>query len=342
MSFIAVAVTAAVVIGGAVIKNQAQGKAAKRQQQALGSLEGLDIDELNSLASDTDIEKFKKQFQVQADNDPTYAALRNKGGAGILRALNEDANGQTNADLALKQMSEDLKKEGPVTQGFIDDLLSRAKADLDAGATLPPEFQAELVKAGLEGAGTKGLSIEGRGSAGTDVRRLLGSEGLALKGAREANARTNITAAEALRERRARVLEGLATLDNNLRGAKVIRAGGAAAIGSAAVPSIGLTGQDDVNMSIQNTNLANQVKLGIGNIKAQKALNDGAMYSSILSAVGGAAGGVVNGAPMGGVGAPGGSAMPAGGVFSGIGSWIGGLFPSNKAAPTYGAGGMAY
>lgn len=288
MAFVATAIGAVTSIGGAIIGADAKRKAANAMGDAINSMKPLDIEELKTLASDTDIERFKRQFEVQRENDPTFAALRDQGGAALLRGLIEDGAGTSSADTSYKAASEEAAKGRGETDLFIKDLLDRAKADLDAGATLPPEFQAELVKAGLESAGSQGLSIEGRGAAGSEIRRLLGSEGLALKERRETSARTNLGAAATLRENRMKALSELATLGSNLSTAKASRATSAAAVGSAAVPAIGLTGADAVKFSAANTDFENQRKLALGGVKGNKALNNGAMFSSILGSVGGA------------------------------------------------------
>jgi hypothetical protein len=329
MGFIAGAAVAALgSMGSAYLTWDAQDSALDAQEAALKKLKTIDIDEMKDLASETDIDRFRKQFEVQRDIDPRFAALRDKGAGNLLRALSDDASGQQYSDTTLKALGEDLEAERPVTQRLIDQLIERAEADLSAGATLPPEFQGELIKAGLERAGARGEAIDGRGVAGTEIRRLLGSEGLALKERREAGALAKVGAAENLRARRSQVLSELAQLDNNLRGAKVNRAAGAIATGSAAVPAVGLTGADAVNMSLSNLDLKNQVTLGLGNIKAQKRLAEGQMYSSMLSSgtnfIGGLMGG---GGGMGGMLGGSGTQAPMGNASAGgnYGSWIGGI-----------------
>lgn len=313
--------------GQAYLNWDATDSALDSMETALKKQKSIDIDEMKRLASETDMARFREMLQFQGEADPQFAQLRNKGAAGLLRVLMQDATGQHLSDTAIKQMGEDLAGERESTQRLIDVLIERAEADLAAGATLPPEFQAELIQAGLERAGGRGESIEGRGAAGTEIRRLLGREGLALRGAREASALQSVSAAEALRARRASVLQDLAVLDNNLRGAKAIRAGGAVTVGSQAMPAIGLTGADAVNLSLQNLNQENQNRLALGNIYAQKRLAEGAMYSGLLGSGTSAITSILGG--MGGGGGGGGINLGAGAQVSpdsaGGGSWIGGL-----------------
>ncbi|HYG24431.1 MAG TPA: hypothetical protein VEH04_16760 [Verrucomicrobiae bacterium] len=319
MGVIAAAVVGiAAAAGGAYLQWDANDAALDAQEKALNGLQFIDIDQQLDRATEVDTDRYRRQFEVQREIDPQYAALRDRGAQAILRLLAEDSDGGSLSDRAMRQVGDYAFAEGEANQSFIDALVQRAKEDLDAGATLPPEFQAELIKAGLEGAGTRGESIDGRGAAGTSIRQLVGSAGLDLKERRENNARTNLGAAESLRGRRAAVLQELAVMDNNLRTAKGQRATGALTIGNATVPAIGLTGADAVNLSLQNINLKNQQTLGLGDIKAQKRLAEGQMYSQMTSAV---ASGVTG--MMGGGGGMGG--MVGGGGTGGGSSWISGL-----------------
>lgn len=313
MSLIAAGVTAAVAVGASVYSAKQKGKAAKQGYQvmkgAYGALEPLDFDELNKTASEADILKYKTQLDEYAKLDPTFSKLRTQGAANL---LSEIQNGGDSASTRAVKEIEALTTGSKASQeDAIAALMDRAKADLEAGATLPPEFQAELIKAGLEGAGNQGLSIEGRGAAGSEIRRLVGSEGLALKQAREANARENISAAEMLRARRQDALAGLINVDTGVRDARFNRAGKALAVGQGSMPSIGLTGADAAGVAAANNEFENNRILAAAGIKnnyiQQKAANRSAAASGVASGISSFAG-----AGLGGGG--------------GSGSWLSGLF----------------
>ena len=65
---------------------------------------------------------------------------------------------------------------------------------------------------------------------------------------------------------------------------------GAAGMGTAALPSIGLTGTNAAGIATGNQNLQNQKALASGNIAAQGALQQGAAISGVLGSLGGAGG----------------------------------------------------
>jgi hypothetical protein len=271
-------------IGTSILQNDANQSALSAQQNALNQLKTLDIPTLEKMASDQDLAKYKADFDAQAKIDPNFAAMRTQGSQGILDALKLDASGKSLADTSLKGFSDAAGKNSAANQPIIDSLLAQAKQELSAGATLPPEFQAELVRSGLETNGQGGLNIDGRGAAGTNIRTLVGSAGLQLQAQRRQQAQSMTGTASALQTQQQNALAELSQLSNNLTNSKMNRGVTATTMGNATVPSIGLTGGDAVNMSIANTNLDNNRTQAIGNVNASRALSTGAMWTGILGA----------------------------------------------------------
>lgn len=321
MSLIAAGVTAAVAVGASVYSANQKGKALKKgmsvKQAAYDALQPLDFDELNKVATEADLLKYKTQLDEQAKVDPTFAKLRSQGGANLLSELQAGKDSaSTRSVKEIEALTSGSKKS---QEDAITALMDRAKADLEAGATLPPEFQAELIKAGLENAGNQGLSIEGRGAAGSEIRRLVGSEGLALKQQREANARENLSAAEMIRRRRLDALGSLINADTGVRDTNFNRAGKAIAVGQAMMPSIGLTGADAAGVSAANTEFENNRILAKAGVKAKYYADRAANRSQ-------AASGVASGISS--------FAGAAGGGGGGGGSWITSLFSGGNQQPT--------
>jgi hypothetical protein len=214
-------------------------------------------------------------------------------------------------------------------------LIKQANADLANGASLPPSFQAELVKAGLENAGTAGGNASSSGAAGTNIRQLLGLQGIQLQQSRANEAQNLMGTASNLQGARQATLTNLATLDDNLRQQRFNRGYAAAQLGSSSIPTIGLSGGDAVNMDIGNINQKNQVTLGMGGLDAQKALVNGQMWQSIIGSGsnaigsilggmgGGAAGGMLSGLTSGGSAAGGTTAaMNSGSSFNALGGLL--------------------
>jgi len=312
MSFAALAVAVAVGVGttaaGNAAKGQALSKSARIKAAAYDQLQPLNAAELQSIAKQGDIERIQNSLAAQRELDPTFASIRDASSKNILSGLRADSVPGA-ADKAASEFGAGLEATKASDESNINALLEKVKEDLAAGATLPPEFQAELVRSGLENAGVQGLNVSGKGAAGTQIRELLGSSGIALKQQREANARANLGAVDALRTGRQNALTRFAELTNNLTGAKISRAAGATSLAHSMMPNIGLSGADLANIYQQNNQLANAKTLGKAGVKSDVALQKGALTASTIGAVGSGV-----------------SALAGGG--GGTGSWIGGLFSS--------------
>jgi len=317
-------IAAAVVAAGAAAygayeTNKGNQQALSAEQQAWMNVKDIDIPEQQRLVSQADIAKYKNQFAQQAAIDPNSAALRTQGVGGVLQALKDDRNPNNISTQTLAQGKALSDKGAAGEQGVIDQLIARAKSDLAAGATLPPEFQAELVRSGLSGAATNGQALNGDAGAGTQVRTLLGQAGIQLQAQRQNEAVNASEAAGQIQSRRASILQNLAVLNNDLTGARSNRALGAAGAGYSAVPDIGLSGKDVGNLSLANWKLGNTRTLAIGGIQANKAISNATANTGYASAISSGVTGALGG--MGG--------------GSGGGSWIGGLL--NQGG--YGSGG---
>ena len=115
---------------------------------------------------------------------------------------------------------------------------------------------------------------------------------------------------------RRQALNELTQLSMNLNQSKAAIGAGAAGMGTAALPSIGLTGSEAANLSTRQHQSNNQKSVSQGNLQAQSALNQGSMYGSIV----------------------GGLASGASGALGVVGSngWLNNLFQgssTNPAAP---------
>lgn len=296
MSFAAVAIGAGVsAVGGiasAAISAGAANSASRARQNALQSLQQLNIPELQQMARQADEERFKGSLDLQSRVDPQAAALRTEGLSGMLRSLDTGDR----ADATSRSILEGLVSEQGATSGteqaLKQKLLDDAKAALDAGASLPPEFQAELVRTGLEkSAGVAGFRPEDRaGAAGTTVRKLIGSAGLALQENRRQQAISNIQTAAGITSSRVTILGSLAQQFQALAQNQLNRSASAAQAGQSLLPSYGLSGSDVANLKQQDIANRNAVTMGVANEQANRAVTNGQMLSSILGTTTGTAG----------------------------------------------------
>lgn len=309
MAFIAVGGGIAMLaagVGSAYLSYKAQQSAIGAQESALNNLKQVNIPAINQLASSEDLTKYQADFLAQANIDPQFAALRSQGASSVLSALTDNANPNSNTNKGAAALAQSTLNNVAPTQSVISGLISQAQQELNAGATLPPAFQAELVRSGLAQGGASGTGVTGEGATGVGVRTLLGSAGINLEAERQQQAEAAAGSAGTLESQQNQALSELTQLSASLNASKAALGGGAVGMANASMPSIGLSGTQDANIAVGNTNQQNQNTLAAGNLNAQGALAQGQMWSGILGSLGSAAGGMA-GSWLSGLNAGGGS-----------------------------------
>lgn len=288
MGFITAGVAIAAATAAAVAKKKASDKASKAREEALNGLELLDIPALDDAAKLADKSSYEGRLKLQRDADPLSAEARATG----LRGLTENVDTPNDAK-ALSYV--DRIAEGaddPALEKLRQSLILDAQEAIEAGATIPADVQAELVRAGLETAGAGGLPADRQGASGQTLRRMTGAAGLALKQQRAAQAGQQAQVAASLQQTRANILGSLIPQIQTITMGKSARADAAFRAGASQTPeAYGLTGSDVTNLGVENTKMQNYKTLGLGDVRAQKALAQGDMTSSIIGSVGTAAAG---------------------------------------------------
>lgn len=291
-----VAVTAASAYS-AYSKGQAAKKAANMRVAALDQVKELDIPGIQTAAQKADAERFKGSLDLQRKEDPMAAEARAKGLEGLVSSISgeEDAQSKTALEKALATQNLTADQTAALKQALLDN----AKTALAQGASLPPEFQAELVRTGLEQTGTAGLTPDRQGASGQTLRKLVGSAGLQLQEQRRQQAIGTVAAVDQSNLSQASILSNLAQSFQGLINSRASRAAGAASVGQSLLPAFGLTGGDISNMMVANTNLKNSVTLAKGDAMAQKALASGAMKAELAGVAASAVGGLGTGGMTG-------------------------------------------
>lgn len=290
----AAAIAGGAAIGGAVLKGGAARKAANARKDALNKMELIDLGKTQEIALAADKERFKNQIALQKELDPTLAAIREGGAKGVLDTLYTEQDKQAEA-LGTK-LYEETKEDTPGMQALKEKLLEDANADLARGAELPPEFQAELVRTGLEKAGKAGFAPGAEGMAGRTAREMLGAGGLALKEARRKAAVESATGVQNMNATRASILSRVIPTLNSITAARAQRAGLAFGLAEGAMPEAGLSGAEMANLDLARIKQQNDKMKALGGVAAEKAIAEGEMWASILSAGGSMAGGVIGAA----------------------------------------------
>lgn len=321
----ALVVTAAVVAGSAYLKGAAAKKAGEAQTKALGEQEKilqnkLDPAALNRLAQTLDRERALSRRALQEEIDPELAQLRQKGKEELLREFGTpDASRQT-TQVSNQLFNENIKAD-PRMEALKDSIINKAQADLDAGATLPPEYQAELVRSGLSTGAGSGVGVS-RNQVGGVTSRLLGSAGIQLGQQRVAEAQQLTNTANNLTTSRANILSSIFPTIKATEDAKIARAAGAFQIGESTLPQSGISGSDAVNLEVARRNAMIAARGQKGVINANLAIAQGNENAAYLQAAGSVASGAVGAYATPGTGAFGNQAVagvapavtPSGGI----------------------------
>jgi len=308
MGLISGLIVAAVIIGAGVYaasaKKSAAKKAAKARDRALDRVKASEPTDLQSKARQTDEERFAGQLDLQKRLDPNAAAARETGLAELAGSVRTEQD--TKAAGAADQAYAELAQEDPNTAALRTKLLTDARAELEAGAELPPEFQAEITRAGLEQSSRSGVGVSRMGAAGQTQRKLLGAAGMDLKARRAAAATAAVGAEAQFTSARQQVLSNLSSQLMQIGNNRQQRAANAVAVGNASMPEWGLSGREFANAEVRKQDTKNQVELGKGEVQAGQALAQGAYAAEIAGSV---ASGVTAG--VGAYGAYGGGAAGA-------------------------------
>jgi hypothetical protein len=287
---VAVGVTVAATAASAIAKKQAANKANNARQNALDQIKQLDIPGINTDAQAADTSSYTGKFDLQKKADPLSAQARQVGLEGLISGAKE-STADTMSQNFIDQVASD--QADPALDALRTKLLSVAQEAVDAGATLSPEYQAELVRSGLEQGGTAGFATDRAGAQGQTLRKVLGIGGEALKSQRLGQASTALAGAQNIATTRANILGNLVTQLQSNKNNQVTRAANAFTAGASQTPqSFGLTGADVAGLNIANANLQNNLTLAKGDVSANRALSQGQYISSLIGAGASAAGGL--------------------------------------------------
>lgn len=279
-------------IAAAAISAEAVEKATATQIKALEKqrkfvFDQLEPGRLSSQAEAQDVARAKAQRGLQAILDPELARSRLAATAGIEQQLAGLTTGSGDV------LADQAAQEALAATGGFDELKQRlidtALMELDAGATLPQDVQAELVKAGLERGAQTGAGAGPGSLAGQETRRLIGQEGLKLQADRQARAAGLGQAAQDLETRRANILGSLfpALKQNQLSNLQAT--GGVLGLANAAMPAAGLSGEDITNLWLQRVGATGQIMGKAGDVAAAGGLSQAALWNQ---AIGGAFGAI--------------------------------------------------
>ena len=264
---------------GASITASAQKKATEAQIAALERQRNfvyseLEPSKLNAEAIGADTERAKNRLALQAITDPALAQTRYAASDQMLQQVLNMGRGAGDAigNLAAQEAVGATGDFGEIKDRLIDQALE----ELDAGATLPSDVQAELVKAGLERTGSVTGAASSRGMGGTISRQLIGKAALDLKSQRQTKAQELAGTASNLESARANILGSLFPALKQTQLGNVAATQSALAASASELPQAGLGGESVANIWLARVGATNQLAQAQADAAAQGSKNQAA------------------------------------------------------------------
>jgi len=311
-------VAAAGAAAGAYAKKKSADKAASAQKSALTGQkkilsEELSFDRINQAATDADRLRANNRLALQKEVDPELAQLRQLGKEKLLTEAQRPNESLQSTQVANTLFNENNKQD-PRLEALKSSIITRAQEEIAAGATLPPEFQADLVRAGVAQGSQAGFKTDAKTVGGT-IARALGIGGEQLKVARENQAVNLAGAATNLDESRAKILGSIFPTIANAEQTRRQNAASEFGVGESTLPESGLTGRESAAVQQNRGNTLLKIRGQRGQIAAQQAAAQGEATAAYIGAGtsfatsalggfggGGGAGGMLNAVQGGGGG----------------------------------------
>lgn len=260
-------------IVGSYINAQAQKSITEKQLAALENarnflFQNLDPANINQQAQLADLDNARNRLKSQAQLDPELLASRYEAEGKIRQQAAE--LGITSKAVQDQAVAEALGGANTAAQGK-QALIDAALKQLQEGATLPSDVQAELVKAGLERSGMVTGAATPKGVGGQITRQLLGTAGLQLQQQRQQQAAALLGQAQNLESARAGILGNLFP---NLAQTQLGILGGQQSVlqqSNAIMPNAGLSGNDIANLWLARVGATTSLNRDSANVAARGA-----------------------------------------------------------------------
>lgn len=289
-------------IAAAKIQSDAIKDVTKMQLQAIEKQRKLVSKELEpgrvqEIATAADIQRAQQRLALQGKIDPALLATRYVSQEALFKLAQEGA--ESAGDKVAARLFEETMKEEPRLEQLRGRLIDQALEEIDAGATLPPDVQAELVKAGLEKSGTIGTGTSSRGLAGQLTRKLIGTEALALKKARQDQAVRLGQAAQEITNQRLGILGSVFPSLKNLQTTNLEQQSKLLGVANALTPEAGLGGTDITNVLMARVGATNTLTQAAGDTAARGALLQANALQQMIGGISSAAGSISSGIGQG-------------------------------------------
>lgn len=259
---------------------EAQIKALEKQRDFV--FKQLDPAKIGRKARIADTQRAQERLRLQGIIDPMLLQQRYDSQKAIsdrLAGLTGDAS-----DRVANVAAEEAIRGTPGLDDIKARLIDSAMEELNAGATLPPDVQAELVQAGLERTGRTTGAATTEGVGGNILRQLIGTAALQLKADRQARATQLSQAAQDMDVKRQAIL---GSLFPSLAATQLQKLGATQSIlgqSNQMVPEAGLGGSDIANLWLARVGATNQLAQSAADVAARGGMGAAQIYGNMLGA----------------------------------------------------------
>ncbi len=286
MPVVAIAAAAAIVAAGTAAastasKRSAEKKALKAQESAIKREQDINIEYEKALVSDQDKAQYIQSQKFFREQNPELAQARDLAAQQIYQDLQ---TGGQDEERIYNQLVAEYGEKG-ASDLLAEEVQKAAAEDLALGASLPADYQAELVRSGLEQAGATGVGFDRSGPVTQRLGTLLGQKGLELRQQRVQTAGQAAQLGSSIRTNRQQILQGLISAKQGMRTFENATAESAINLANANTPVIGLSGQDVMNLDLANLAARNKRLRELANIKSANAISSGNATQGHIGAV---------------------------------------------------------
>lgn len=265
-------------------------EAIEKQRQFV--FDQLDPTKIGNKARQADINRAQERLRLQGIVDPELLKQRYDSQKQIsdrLAGLTGDE-----ADKVASTAASEAIRGTPGLDDIKAKLIDTAMQELNAGATLPSDVQAELVQAGLERTGQMSGAATTEGFGNQILRQVLGTAALALKADRQKRATALAEAAQNMDMKRQQIL---GSLFPNLVQKSVTKLGAAQNVlaqSNQMVPEAGLGGTDIANLWLARVGATNQLAQSAADVAARGAIGQAGAWSQAIGGAASGAGSLLN------------------------------------------------
>jgi hypothetical protein len=248
---------AAASISAGAVKDATNKQISALERQRQFVYDELSPGKIGAVATAQDVQRTKDRLALQAVTDPALLATRYAASQKIQQGV--EGLGAGAGDVVAAQAATEALASQAGPNALKQKLIDAALAEIDAGASLPNDLQAELVKSGLERAGSVTPGASPNGVGGTIARELIGKAGIELKAQRQGRAAALANAAQGLEAQRASLLGSLFPSLKQTQIANLQESQRAFGTSNTAVPEAGIGGSDVANLWLARVGATNQL-----------------------------------------------------------------------------------